>query len=406
MNSPQKTEAREPVAPINAAIVYHFFANYRKPILNKLSESENVSYLFVADRVNRIMPGVKTWAPESSKHFRFARCIPLVSGFMLQMGLLKLAWDKHLDCIIFLGDWKWPSTWTGAVLAKLRGKRVLFWTHGWRTPDTGFKKWIRKLFYHRADGMLLYGNRARQIAIDQGFAANSLYVVFNSLDHSTHVQLRKKYCQKSSADIRSQIFDGDTKSPVVICSARLLKRKRLSELLSAIAKLRAKNHPVNVILIGDGEDKTNLESQAKELGINVHFEGSCFDEQRISDLTMASNLTVSPGPIGLTAIQSLGFGVPVVTNDDMSTQGPECEAIVPGVTGDLFENENADDLAEKIRAWTGSSQLDNGVRQQCMAVIDRFYNPNFQEKVFYDAIRGVPAQTYLVKQAIQPATMD
>jgi len=399
MKPQDRTDASETVAPIQAAIVYHFFANYREPILNKLSESEKVRYLFVADRVNRIMPGVKTWAPESSEHFRFARCIPIASGFMLQLGLVRLAWNKQLDCIIFLGDWKWPSTWAGAILAKLRGKRVLFWTHGWRTLDHGFKKWIRNLFYRQAHGMLLYGNRARQIAIDQGFAADSLYVVFNSLDHNTHLKIRDNYCPKSNAAIRSEIFN-DTESPVVICSARLHKRKRLSELLLAVAKLRKQNHSVNVILIGDGDDKTELESQAKELELNVHFEGSCFDEQRIADLTMASNLTVSPGPIGLTAIQSLVFGVPVVTNDDMGTQGPECEAIVPGATGDLFQNGNVDDLADKIWTWTQGSHVEAAVRDNCMKVIDQFYNPDFQDTVFYDAIRGLPAQSHSVSEAI------
>ena len=46
---------------------------------------------------------------------------------------------------------------------------------------------------------------------------------------------------------------------------------------------------------------------------------------------MAANVTVSPGPIGLTAIQSLTYGVPAITNDEFSTQGPEFETIEPGV---------------------------------------------------------------------------
>ena len=32
------------------AIVYHFFANYRKPILERLAKSETHDFLFVADR--------------------------------------------------------------------------------------------------------------------------------------------------------------------------------------------------------------------------------------------------------------------------------------------------------------------------------------------------------------------
>ena len=47
------------------AIVYHFFANYRKPILNELSRNQKFEFTFVADAVNRLMPGVETWKPKN-----------------------------------------------------------------------------------------------------------------------------------------------------------------------------------------------------------------------------------------------------------------------------------------------------------------------------------------------------
>ena len=47
------------------AIVYHFFANYRKPILNELSRNQKFEFTFVADAVNRLMPELKLGSPKN-----------------------------------------------------------------------------------------------------------------------------------------------------------------------------------------------------------------------------------------------------------------------------------------------------------------------------------------------------
>ena len=384
------------------AIVYHFFANYRKPILERLAKSETHDFLFVADSQNRIMPGVKTWQPDDAKAFRHARCFPLPGGFMIQMGLLRLAIKKEPQCIILLGDWKWPSTWLSASLARIRGKRVLFWTHGWRTEDKGIRRLIRTTFYRLSHGLLLYGHRAKQIAVSQGFDPQNVYVVFNSLDYDAQVKQREKYNNELVKRVRQKIF-GDHDVPVVICSARLHKRKKLSQLFHAIDVLKKRGKKVNVILIGDGDDKQNLESLAKELSIKVHFEGSCFEENRVAELTMASNLTVSPGPIGLTAIQSLTYGVPVLTNNQFETQGPEHEAIMPGITGDFFETDDTESMAAKIEKWTDRKTIPEETRLNCFRVIDELYNPLNQEAVFSNAIHGKPAQMNTVTQLFNDA---
>ena len=369
------------------AIVYHFFASYRKPVLESLDSFDGLDMLFVADKINRLTPGLETWAPATAENFKVARNYPLFGGFMIQAGVIGLAFKRDLDCIIYLGDWKWPATWCSAILARLTGKRVLFWTHGWLKPEKGFKGWLRKTFYSIADGLLLYGNRAKQIGLEKGFDADRMYVVYNSLDYRLHSKLESGYSIEKAQAIRNELFVDPT-FPVIICSTRLHASKRMSELLRAMDLLNQQGHRVNLILIGDGDDKGNLEKLAIDLGLDVHFEGACFDDHRVAELTMAATLTVSPGPIGLTAIQSMTFGVPAISNDDLGTQGPEAEAIVPGVTGDLFENGCLDDLAAKIKHWTSTIFVEDGVRQSCKKIIEEKFNPDYQVTVFSSAVKG------------------
>ena len=60
---------------------------------------------------------------------------------------------------------------------------------------------------------------------------------------------------------------------------------------------------------------------------------------------------MSIGNIGLTAIHSLSFGTPVASHDNFENQMPEVEAIIDGENGFLFEENNSNDLIDKIEQW-------------------------------------------------------
>jgi hypothetical protein len=100
-------------------------------------------------------------------------------------------------------------------------------------------------------------------------------------------------------------------------------------------------------------------------------------------------LTCSPGKIGLTAIHSLSYGTPAITHSDMNEQMPEVEAIVDGVTGLLFEHNNAVDLAEKIGQWIDTKADRASVRRTCYDVIDSKWNPRRQQILIETALKRV-----------------
>jgi hypothetical protein len=106
---------------------------------------------------------------------------------------------------------------------------------------------------------------------------------------------------------------------------------------------------------------------------------------------MGAHVTVSPGKVGLTALQSLAYGTPVITHDNFNAQGPEWEAIIPKQTGDFFRQGDVVDLARLIKAFTSTPDPKPETRFACGKVLDRFYNPTFQRRVIDRAISGQPA---------------
>jgi len=380
------------VAHRNVAIVYHFFAHYRRSVLEELLEKSKHHFLLCADTKNAVMPGVTVWTPKDANRFRECRCFTVGNHLVWQTGLIALALDRNLDTIIYLGDWKWPATWLSALIARLRGKRVLFWTHGWRGRDRGLVRCIRKNFYRLADGLLLYGNWARQVGIDEGFSARDLYVVYNSIAAVPAEDPAVVAPDERRRKLRRALFpESPEERPVVCCSSRLGALRRLDFLLDAISQLGADGHPVNVLLIGDGPERGRLEEQARVLGLGMEIVGACYDENRLAEYFSISNVTVSPGDIGLTAIHSMLHGIPVISHSNREQQGPEAEAILPDKTGDFYRDEDRADLAKKIRKWTQTPFADPAISRACRDLVRRRYSPDAQRRVIDAAIDGESA---------------
>ncbi len=295
-----------------------------------------------------------------------------------QKGVLKICFTNKFDQAIFLGDMYTISTWLGAFIARIRGKKVIFWSHGITGRESSAKKTIRKLFFQIAHHHLLYGERGKEILIKEGFVSSEISVVYNSLDYDAHLKLRGEL-------LDSKFYDEYFKMPnlpVLLFIGRLTADKELHLLMEAIKKLRdAFSTAVNLMIVGDGPMKKSLQTQSKDISEHVFFYGACYDEYTIGKLIANAALCVSPGNVGLTAIHSMSFGTPVCSHGEMCHQGPEAEVIVEGKTGSFFDK-TKNDLAEKILQWLNSNNTRTVIRENCYKIIDEKYNPYYQLEVF------------------------
>jgi glycosyltransferase involved in cell wall biosynthesis len=163
-----------------------------------------------------------------------------------------------------------------------------------------------------------------------------------------------------------------------------------------VAELKTRDVFVNVLIVGDGEDRPGLESLARELDVadRVRFYGPCFEEPRTAELFTASDVCVAPDAIGLTAMHAMAYGTPVITCDDPARHGPEFEAIIPGKTGELFRPEDAPDLARTIEMWLARATEQPDVEASCISLIERFYHPDVQAAIIERAVDGDPANDF------------
>jgi glycosyltransferase involved in cell wall biosynthesis len=384
---------------LRVVVTHHFLVHYRFPIYNLLCRQAHPlpEYSFVAGtRANIPIKTIEVSAAQRApgegglkwsrvRNFWFFRI------FLWQTGLVKLALDRQVDAVIYLGVMYHLSTWVSIVIAKLTGKRVLMWSHGFLREERGLKGWLRERFYRLSDGFLLYGRRPRELMIRRGFDPATLYLVYNSLDYDLQRSVRDALPAGSQ---RCRSLFPRPELPVVVYIGRLTASKGIDQLLTAAALLKARGAGVNVLILGDGPQTAALKDSAARLSLEgrTHFYGACYEEAEIGALIGACDICVAPGEVGLTCMHSLVYGTPVITHDNPECQMPEWEAIVPGLTGDLFRHGDVEDLSRVIENWLSRHPSRDEVRKACQSVIDEYYNPHYQLKVINDAVLGRPAE--------------
>jgi glycosyltransferase involved in cell wall biosynthesis len=376
---------------LRIAVVYHFFPHYRKAVVSELAREGTCDWMFFGDTHDfHRESGIPPMTFPGDVRFERLKVTRIRGSLMWQHGVMGLAVSRQCDVLILLGDAKFPSMWAAAALGRLTGKRVLFWTHGWTYRPRGIARVVRRTFYRLAHGLMTYGRWAKQIAIDEGFDPSRVYVIGNSLDLADQKRALEKLPPGRRDEVRSELF-GNSTIPIVACISRLTAVRRLDMLLNAVARLRESGTVANVLLIGEGPERQTLQSLAEKLLVPVAFEGACYDEARICELMAATNVVVAPGKVGLTAMHSMAYGIPVVTHDDYENQMPEFEAVLPGRTGSLFRLGDTDSLASAIKPWLLSRYVDPGVSETCKSIVTRFWSASFQRKAIMQAVRGKPA---------------
>lgn len=371
----------------NVNVIYHHFPHYRAPVLRALTRSSAHHYRFWAGQND--FAGIRAFRGDAEVQIK-----PLdfhgdeATGRMRLSGYGPAVADRSAQAVIVIGNPNIRATWTMALWSRLTGKKVLFWAHGWLKPESWGKARLRNVYFRLAHRVLVYGERAVQLAQRSGFPADRVRVIYNSLDWEA-MQPAGDQAQAIPRDILRREYGLDPHARILLCTARLTQLCEFPVLLHAAARLRQQGENYQVMLVGDGPERQSLENLSRELSLTTVFAGAVYHEETLARLYRLADVTVSPGKVGLTAIHSLTYGVPVITHGDMDAQMPEVEAIEPGRSGAFFVKGDADSLAQAIDDWFTSRPDSAAVGAACRDRITSRYRPDVQASLIDAAVSEV-----------------
>ena len=152
---------------------------------------------------------------------------------------------------------------------------------------------------------------------------------------------------------------------------RHVRRKDYPTLLSAHAKLDRDD--VSLVLIGDGPERANLESFARELGTEdrVLFPGFV-EEERKFQLLHASDafvLTSLHEGFGLVYLEGMHCGLPVVASD----KGGQEDFLVDGETGFMVPSEDVEALTGALGRLLEDAALRERMAEHNRRLVAEYY---------------------------------
>ncbi|TWH37954.1 glycosyltransferase involved in cell wall biosynthesis [Rhodococcus rhodochrous J38] len=226
---------------------------------------------------------------------------------LLQVG----GWRKAIQaevCVVDLNP-RSVTSWTICAIRRLLRRRTLAWGHlhpraGAQARTAPLRVSLRRL----TNGTILYGYDS-VVPAQEELPGQPVWVAPNSL----YARARLKF--DTSKNRRSLLYVG-----------RLEPSKRVELLVDAFAQSDLRSRGYKLDIVGSGSMLGTMQEQVErhDLGDSVRFHGRIDDVNILQGIYSETLISISPGYVGLSLTQSLGFGVPVLYAED-APHAPEIE---------------------------------------------------------------------------------
>ncbi|MGJ9372099.1 glycosyltransferase family 4 protein [Nesterenkonia sp. CF4.4] len=365
-------------------VVQPTVAHYREPLVRRLLESTRYDF----DLVGRFKNSEATAADtiHSAADEVLAKVRPLrfsaVGRFWWEHGQVREIWAGHHDVYVIAGRIPTVSAWAASAVAALRGRTLIMWGHGWKRPEEGLKRQVRLAFYRFTDGLLVYGDRAKELGSSYGVPAEKIQVIYNSI----YREAQTGSARESRAADRAETPDDDAgSSPTIIYSSRLTTRHRLDLLAEALGGMPAEARP-KLLIVGEGAERPRLEQVFADHSVDAEFLGAVYDHHQLRELYAQADLAVSVGGAGLNITQAMSFGVPVLAEDGNPDSSPEIEAVVEGITGRHYQSGDAGSLRRVLTELLAAPHQLQQLGEASLAVVRDRYTAEKHAEAIEDAL--------------------
>lgn len=306
---------------------------------------------------------------------RFSGCDTPEIGALLERG--------QYDAVLVLG-WYLKSFMQAAWSCRRHGIPVMVrGDNHLLEPRSRMKKLVKRMLYpvplRVFDAALYVGQRSREYFQHYLYPGKRLFFSPHGVDEAIFLNAADS---DAGRNIREELGIAENE-PVLLFAGKLIKRKRVQDLLMASRICGEHGTPTQIIIAGSGPLEAELRGLASELGVCAHFMG--FQNQsRIPAIYAASTIMVLPSDDeswGLVANEALACRVPVVLSSavgaapDLAADGRagrvfrvgDCQHLASMLTDVLERPPSREDLERKSMKY-GTDACVSGIVEACAFV--------------------------------------
>ncbi len=204
---------------------------------------------------------------------------------------------------------------------------------------TPAQRWVQRLVCRLADCVLVNAEAIRDKLVEQGYAPGKIIVIRNGITLS-------KFGNRQRNSLLRQELAVPLSAPLVVVFSRLNQMKGIQYFLDAATILAGRLPEVRFLVVGDGENRKELEQYASRLGLGQRtvFTGFRSDVPELLSEAAVSVLPSLSEGLSNSLLESMASGVPVVA----TRVGGNPEVIEHGVTGLLVPSRDSAALAAAV----------------------------------------------------------
>jgi glycosyltransferase involved in cell wall biosynthesis len=288
------------------------------------------------------------WRPARNLHFLRRNLY-----FCWQQGLITWLREFRPDVLVVEANPRLLSNYAGIRLMKAWGRPVIGWGLGildWAAPKPvlSMRKHVLRRFYTCFDGLIAYSSKGAHDYQELGFPAENVFVAPNAVSNEEAERLFRRLDQDPRLIDEWKGTLGLSDKPVVLYVGRLIRQKRVGDLIEACSKI---SDACELLIVGDGPERPMLGALANRLLPKTRFLGHRTGEE-LALCFAAADLFVLPGPGGLAVQEAMSYGKPVIV---ASGDGTQADLIRDGKngfhvpSGDIFAMARAIEVCIKDR---------------------------------------------------------
>lgn len=346
---------------IRVGLVQALIPHYREPVFSELASRDGIDLTVYADLGAK--HGSLKGASSAEGYSVIDTKERYIGPFLWDPGSVRAS-KAGFDVLVL--SWRTRSLLLSHAIriARNAGTGVVVWGHGTSKNDNALRRGIRMRPAHLADACLFYDPVTARKMVDAGIPSERVFCAPNAIDQAPIFEARRWWQDRPEELAAFQEQEGIDPSRTVIFISRIEPDKRLEILIEAMKHAVAQDPGMRLIVVGDGSARESAVQLAEELGISdaIRFTGAIYDERALAGWCLSAFCFAYPVAIGLSVMHAFGYGLPIVTSDDIGGHNPEINAIRPGQNGLFYEDGDPEDFAAQLVALAGSPE-----RRQAMS---------------------------------------
>jgi glycosyltransferase involved in cell wall biosynthesis len=343
----------------NLAIHFPYFPQYDYDFVVRLNEVLKVNNLFVLTDLRSgfgVPPSNKldevTIKP--AKNFKFM-------GVWFTPALIAAAIKMpRKTVLVYCGNPRDITVLISSFLARLLGKKVVFWGMFHSIGKSSFASIIAFKLMALLGHQLFTYSRAGAIAqLARGTAPSKVCLVGTAIKAPVINQSIRKLSKAEITDMLGLSDKIAADTFVITHIMRLSKFKNSEKFLNCCVALSELKIDLVFLIVGGGEMESYIISQLEKLGLSdlCVFAGPIYDYEKLQKIYRIADISLIPTCIGLSAHQSLSYGVGVITDDSLSEQTSEFEILTHNYNALIYHENNYNHLKQCVRTVYGNSKL-------------------------------------------------